>query len=104
MTMPARSRCGRHASPAVGVMPAAMSRALGPWQALHFDVNAPRTEPDWLAEGLIARGTVTILSGDTSSAKSFVSLALAMAVLEGNRTWLGRPVKGPGRVLMVEGE
>src|SRR4051812_13255110 len=82
----------------------ALSRVLGSWQPLHFDVNAPRTEPDWLAEGLIARGTVTILSGDTSSAKSFVSLALAMAVLEGHRTWLGRPVKGPGRVLMVEGE
>jgi RecA-family ATPase len=66
--------------------------------------NAPCTEPDWLGEGLIARGMVTIMSGDTSSAKSFVSLALAMAILDGGRTWLDRPVKGRGRVLILEGE
>ena len=81
-----------------------ITQTLAPWRALAFDVNEPRTRPDWLVAGLIARGTVTILSGDTSSAKSFVSLALAMATLEGERTWLDRPVKGPGRVLIVEGE
>lgn len=80
------------------------ARALGPWQPLHFDVTAPPTKPDWLVQDLIARGTVTILSGDTSSAKSFASLALAMAVLGGGKSWLGRPVKGPGRVLIIEGE
>lgn len=82
--------------------------ALAPWRALEFDVNAPPARPDWLVEGLLARGTVNILSGDTSSAKSFVSLALAMAVLD-DEPWLGRPVRadspaGTGRVLIVEGE
>lgn len=45
-----------------------------------------------------------MLSGDTSAGKSFVALALAMAVLEGGQTWLGRPVAGPGRVLIIENE
>jgi hypothetical protein len=45
-----------------------------------------------------------MLSGDTSAGKSFVSMALAMAVLDGGQTWLGRDVAGPGRVLICENE
>jgi hypothetical protein len=78
--------------------------AVRPWHPFRFDVTAPATEPDWLVDGLMARGTITMLSGDTSAGKSFVSLALAMAVLDGGRTWLGRSVAGPGRVLIVENE
>ncbi len=77
---------------------------LAPWTPFRFDVNAPATEPDWLVEGLMARGMITMLSGDTSAGKSFVSLALAMAVLNGGDTWLGCPVAGPGRVLIIENE
>lgn len=76
------------------------------WRSFHFDVSSPPTEPNWLVDGLIARGTITMLSGDTSAVKSFVALALAlaMAVLEGGRTWLGREFAGPGRVLIIENE
>jgi RecA-family ATPase len=78
--------------------------ALRPWRPFRFDVTLPATEPVWLVDGLMARGMITMLSGDTSAGKSFVSLALAMAVLDGGRTWLGRPVTGPGRVLIIENE
>jgi AAA domain len=78
--------------------------ALAPWTPLRFDVTARPTEPNWLVDGLMARGTITMLSGDTSAGKSFVALALAMAVIEGGREWLGQPVSGPGRVLIVENE
>jgi hypothetical protein len=77
---------------------------LRPWHPFRFDVAAPVTEPDWLVDGLMARGMITMLSGDTSAGKSFVSMALAMAVLDGGRTWLGRSVAGPGRVLIIENE
>jgi RecA-family ATPase len=77
---------------------------LDPWRPFRFDVAARPTEPDWLVDGLIARGTITMLSGDTSAGKSVVALALAMAVLEGGSTWLGRDVAGPGRVLIIENE
>jgi AAA domain len=77
---------------------------LSPWRPFRFDVTSPATEPDWLVEGLMARGMITMLSADTSAGKSYVSLALAMAVLNGGGTWLGCPVTGPGRVLIIENE
>jgi hypothetical protein len=80
------------------------SNIFRPWHPFRFDVNTPPAEPDWLVQDLIARGMVTMLSGDTSAGKSFVSMALAMAVLNGGQTWLGRDVAGPGRVLIVENE
>jgi ketosteroid isomerase-like protein len=80
------------------------SETLHPWRPFRFDVTATPAEPDWLVDGLMARGMITMLSGDTSAGKSFVSLALAMAVLEGDRTWLDCDVAGPGRVLVIENE
>ena len=80
------------------------ANALHPWRPFRFDVSATPTEPDWLVDELIARGMITMLSGDTSAGKSYVSLALAMAVLDGGRTWLDRAVAGPGRVLIIENE
>ncbi len=52
----------------------------------------------------MARGMITMLSGDTSAGKSFVALALAIAVLDGGKSWLGCHVAGPGRVLIIENE
>src|SRR5437763_1617035 len=81
-----------------------LDNELSPWRPFRFDVTSPAAQPDWLVEGLMARGMITMLSGDTSAGKSFVSLALAMAVLNGSDTWLDCPVFGPGRVLIIENE
>jgi hypothetical protein len=66
-----------------------------------FDVEGD-TMPDWLVDGVIERGTVTVLSGDTSSGKSILADALTVAVLKGT-PWLGRDVCA-GRVLYIDEE
>jgi hypothetical protein len=83
---------------------AQLDGALGPWRPFRYDVAARLREPKWIVESLLAEEMILLLSGDSSAGKSYVSLALAMAVLDGGRHWLGLPVAGPGRVLVVEGE
>jgi len=56
----------------------------------------------WLVEGLIPSGTVTLLGGDGGTGKSLVALQLAVSTaLSG--AWLGLPVT-PGRALYISAE
>jgi hypothetical protein len=71
-------------------------------QPLAFDFDATPPAPDWLVRGVIERGTVAILSGDTGAAKSIVSSWLAVASLTG-QDWLERTTT-VGRVLIVDEE
>jgi AAA domain len=59
-----------------------------------------RTE--WLVDGLIPSGALTLLSGDSGVGKSTLALALAGAVAHGT-PFLGLPVR-QNRVLYVDGE
>lgn len=67
-----------------------------------FDFDGERTPIPWLVDGVLERGTVTVLSGDTGGGKSWLSLALTVAVLGGGQ-WLGRPSR-TGRVLYLDAE
>lgn len=67
-----------------------------------FDFERDMEPPDWLVDGVIERGTVTVLSGDTAAGKSIVADALTVAVLKGE-PWLGVEVQR-GRVLYVDEE
>jgi RecA-family ATPase len=67
-----------------------------------FDFDGPPPEPDWLVQGLIERGTITLLSADSGAGKSMVSASIAVAIIQG-KPWNGRPTTG-GRVLVVDEE
>jgi energy-coupling factor transporter ATP-binding protein EcfA2 len=69
---------------------------------LALDFERDDEPPDWLINGVIERGTVVVLSGDTASGKSLVADALTVAVLKGTE-WLGRDAQ-PGRVVYVDEE
>ena len=57
---------------------------------------------EWLVDGLIPSGTVTLLGGDGGTGKSLVALQLAVAVATGG-AWLGLPVTS-GRALYISAE
>lgn len=60
------------------------------------------TDPDYLVGEMFARGTVTLLSGDTGAGKSWLGLSLALAVAHGT-SWLGETAR-PGPVVVVDEE
>ena len=57
----------------------------------------------WLVDPLLAHNDVAVLYGDPGIGKSWLSMSLAVAIVEGKDTWLGMPIK-PGRVLYVDEE
>jgi RecA-family ATPase len=58
--------------------------------------------PEWVIEGVLERGGVAILSGDTGTSKSLVSLSMALAVLRGE-AWFGRATER-GHVIVSDAE
>lgn len=64
------------------------------------------TEPpplDWLADGILARGKLTLLGGREKRGKSLIALALAVRMASGGGELAGIAVK-PGRVLLIDAE
>lgn len=55
----------------------------------------PVPERQWLVNGLVPGGTVTLLGGDGGTGKSLLALQLAVAVATGT-PWLGMPVQSGG--------
>lgn len=65
-------------------------------------LSEPPTPPDYILDGWLERGGVTILSGDTGTSKSLVALSMCVAVIRGE-PWLGRATK-PGPVVVSDAE
>ena len=61
-------------------------------------------EYDWHVDKLVVRGDVTMLSGDPGSAKSWLSMDLALATLGLRDLWLGLKVLHNGPVVIVDQE
>ena len=76
--------------------------ALDRWRLDLVLLDQPPAPPDYLVHGLVERGSVVLLAGDSGTGKSFIATDLAIAVAQG-RPWLGREVKR-GRALYVNGE
>lgn len=58
---------------------------------------------DWIAEGVVARGTLTLLAGREKEGKSLIALALAARLAAGGGDLVGIDVQA-GRALIVDGE
>ena len=69
-----------------------------------LDLSKPVPETDWLVEDLLVRNEATVLAGDGGVGKSFITMALALAVAGGEDKFLGLPLKRTGRVLYVDEE
>lgn len=69
-----------------------------------LDLNAPALPPDWLLEGLIAMGDVTLNSGASGLGKSWLTMGLTVAVADGWEHFLGQRVHHQGRVLYFDEE
>jgi len=71
-------------------------------EPLRLDFEEEPEPPDYLVAGLVERGSLVVLSGDTGAGKSIVSSALVMSVLRGEE-WLGREVER-GRAVVIDEE
>lgn len=87
--------------PAAGAAVAARARTSRFFSASELaGLEVP--DRDWLVDGLVPIGTVTMLSGDGGVGKSLLALQLAAAVALGTR-WVGQPVTA-GRALFISAE
>jgi len=69
-----------------------------------LDMSKAPPEPNWLVEGLIARGDVTLLSGLGSLGKSMLTMGLTVASIEEWDYFLGHKMKAWGSVLYIDEE
>lgn len=58
----------------------------------------------WLVENLICKGDIHLLIGEPGIGKSWITMALALAVAGHSETFLGHPVHEHGRVLYLDEE
>ncbi len=66
-------------------------------------IEKARFAPDWIIRGLIERGQVGLVYGDSQALKSYLCLDMAAQVARGG-SWHGHDVVSPGRVLFIAGE
>lgn len=81
--------------------------ALSPFLRDRFDAAALGAEPDplsWLIRGILAEGTFGPLAGPKKSLKSYVALAVIVAVATGRPLFGQFPAAAPGVVLIYAGE
>lgn len=69
-----------------------------------LDLTSAPTEPKWIVEGLFCKGDVHLLIGEPNIGKSFITMALATAIANGEQEFLGHAIKRHGRVLYVDEE
>lgn len=69
-----------------------------------LDLTQEAPETDWLVEDFLVASEATVFAGDGGVGKSFILMALALAVAGGEPTFLGLPIKKHGPVLYVDEE
>lgn len=72
------------------------------WQAL--DLGADPAPPEWLVRDVAARHWITMFGGPPGAGKSYGYQSLVAAAMTRRGEWLGRPVTGIDRVLVVDEE
>ena len=74
------------------------------WHWSPVDFTQPVPERDWLLDEVLHHKAFNLVVGDPGMGKSFLTMALAVALLEGWPTLLNRPVKHHGRVYYIDEE
>lgn len=69
-----------------------------------LDLNAPAPSYEWLVDGLICKGDVSLLVGPPNVGKSFISMGLALAIAEAQSDFLGQKLRSSGSVLYIDEE
>ncbi len=67
------------------------------------DTYKPRPV-NWMIEGLVGQGDITIMVGDPNVGKSWLAMALGVALAQGQPDFLGYPLHNHGRVLIIDEE
>lgn len=75
---------------------------------LKYDPSIPLPPRKWIVEDLIAANNITFFSGDSGTGKSYIMLAMAMAIIRGEQ-WCGFdtmtwPTAPAGKVLYIDNE
>lgn len=70
----------------------------------YLDLSLPIPEYEWLVEGFMAFPDISLVYGRESSRKSWFSMALAAAIVTGERRFLGMPLNYHGPVLYFDQE
>lgn len=80
-------------------------RPISRYKALDL-TNAHKPRPvNWLVEGLIGQGDLCLLFGESGVGKSWLTMSLALGIIQGWDRWLGRRLHPKtGRVLYVDEE
>lgn len=70
-----------------------------------LDLTREPPPVNWLMDGLIARGDMTLISGASGLGKSWITMGLTVAVADGHQSFLGCDLHGvPGRILYFDEE
>lgn len=69
-----------------------------------LDLSQDVPPTDWVIEDLIVGSEATVMAGDSGVGKSFITMAMALAVSGGEEKFLGLPVKRHGPVIYVDEE
>lgn len=69
-----------------------------------LDLSKAPPPPNWLLEGLIAKGDMTLVAGASGLGKSWLTLGLLTAVADGHETFLGLDIHAQGNVLYIDEE
>lgn len=69
-----------------------------------LDLLQPVPDTDWLVEDFLVSSEATVLAGDGGVGKSWITMALALAVAGGEDKFLGLKIKKHGPVIYVDEE
>lgn len=68
------------------------------------DLTVAPPPPRWIVDGMICQGDTHIFIGEMNAGKSWLTMALAVALAEQHETFLGRKIMRYGRVLYFDEE
>lgn len=69
-----------------------------------LDLSKEPVPTDWLLENWVAKGELTMMIGASNTGKSFITMGLAIAVAQGDKTYLGEKLLTTGKVLYIDEE
>lgn len=76
-------------------------QAANPYVLQTAPTIAAQQPPPWVVRGLIPADELTLIVGETSCGKTFLTTDLLLAIARGQQQWFGRPLKVTGAVVHI---